>query len=222
MAARRVGTSLIRVLVVLAFTSCAAEPGGAQAQAQAQQQGANKALPTVVVLATGGTIAGAAASDVQAKYTSGQVGVEQLLAAVPQAKQLANLRGEQISNIGSQDMNDEVWLKLAQRVNELAAMSDVSGIVITHGTDTIEETAYFLNLVVKSRKPVVLTAAMRPSTALSADGPLNFLTRLQWQPTRTPPVAACSSSSTTGSTGRPHLLRRVPRPCRRSCRHSQV
>jgi len=130
--------------------------------------------PNIVVLATGGTIAGAAASDVQAGYTSGQVGVEQLLAAVPQAKKLANLRGEQISNIGSQDMNDEVWLKLAKRVNELVAMSDVSGVVITHGTDTIEETAYFLNLVVKSRKPVVLTAAMRPSTALSADGPLNF------------------------------------------------
>ncbi|MGH7677041.1 MAG: type II asparaginase, partial [Gemmatimonadaceae bacterium] len=73
-----------------------------------------------------------------------------------------------------QDMNDEVWLKLAGRVNALAAMSDVAGIVITHGTDTIEETAYFLNLVVKSRKPVVMTAAMRPSTALSADGPLNF------------------------------------------------
>jgi len=130
--------------------------------------------PNVVVLATGGTIAGAAGSDVQAAYTSGQVGVEQLLAAVPQAKKLASLRGEQVSNIGSQDMNDEVWLKLARRVNELAAMSDVDGIVITHGTDTIEETAYFLNLVVKSRKPVVLTAAMRPSTALSADGPLNF------------------------------------------------
>ncbi len=126
------------------------------------------------MLATGGTIAGAAASDVQAGYTSGQVGVEQLLAAVPQAKKLANLKGEQISNIGSQDMNDEVWLKLARRLNELAAMSDVDGIVITHGTDTIEESAYFLNLVVKSRKPVVLTAAMRPSTALSADGPLNF------------------------------------------------
>jgi L-asparaginase len=130
--------------------------------------------PNVVVLATGGTIAGAAGSDVQAAYTSGQVGVEQLLAAVPQAKNVANLRGEQISNIGSQDMNDEVWLKLAKRVNELVAMSDVDGIVITHGTDTIEETGYFLNLVVKSRKPVVLTAAMRPSTALSADGPLNF------------------------------------------------
>jgi L-asparaginase len=131
-------------------------------------------LPTVVVLATGGTIAGAASSDVQAAYTSGQVGVEQLLAAVPQAKKLASLRGEQISNIGSQDMNDEVWLKLAGRINELVAMPDVDGVVITHGTDTIEETAYFLNLVVKSDKPVVMTAAMRPSTALSADGPLNF------------------------------------------------
>jgi L-asparaginase len=135
---------------------------------------AGGALPTVVVLATGGTIAGAAASDVQAKYTSGQVGVDQLLAAVPQAAKLARLRGEQISNIGSQDMNDEVWLKLAGRVNELTAMPDVDGVVITHGTDTIEETAYFLNLVVKSKKPVVMTAAMRPSTALSADGPLNF------------------------------------------------
>ena len=130
--------------------------------------------PSIVVLATGGTIAGAAASDVQAGYTSGQVGVDQLLAAVPQAKKLANLRGEQISNIGSQDMNDEVWLKLARRINELLAQPDVDGIVITHGTDTLEETGYFLNLVVKSKKPVVLTAAMRPSTALSADGPLNF------------------------------------------------
>jgi L-asparaginase len=131
-------------------------------------------LPHVVVLATGGTIAGAASSDVQAGYSSGQVGVEQLLAAVPQAKKLARLTGEQISNIGSQDMNDEVWMKLANRVNQLLAMPDVTGVVITHGTDTIEETGYFLNLVVHSNKPVVLTASMRPSTALSADGPLNF------------------------------------------------
>ena len=84
-------------------------------------------LPKVVVLATGGTIAGAAASDVQAGYTSGQVGVDQLLAAVPQAKKLAAMCGEQIANIGSQDMNDEVWLKLARRVNELVAMPDVDG-----------------------------------------------------------------------------------------------
>ena len=161
---RKASLVLMAVLIV-----AAAVPATAQAPAPAA-----RALPNIVVLATGGTIAGAAASDVQAGYTSGQVGVEQLLAAVPQAKKLANLKGEQISNIGSQDMNDEVWFKLARRVNELAAMPTVDGIVITHGTDTIEETAYFLNLVTKSRKPVVLTAAMRPSTALSADGPLNF------------------------------------------------
>jgi L-asparaginase len=131
-------------------------------------------LPNVMVLATGGTIAGAAASDVQAGYTSGQLGVDQLIAAVPQAKKIAMLKGEQISNIGSQDMNDEVWLKLAKRVNELAAMNNVKGIVITHGTDTIEETSYFLNLVAKTDKPIVLTGSMRPATALSADGPLNF------------------------------------------------
>jgi L-asparaginase len=164
---RRGRSHALALSVVIAF----AQSLGAAAQT-APTSGST--LPTVVVLATGGTIAGAAASDVQAAYTSGQVGVEQLLAAVPQARKLAVLRGEQISNIGSQDMNDEVWLKLARRVNELAALPDVSGIVITHGTDTIEETAYFLNLVVKSDKPVVLTAAMRPSTALSADGPLNF------------------------------------------------
>ena len=160
-----------RSIVVLALGLALMTAQRSPLVASAASQGA---LPNIVVLATGGTIAGAAASDVQAGYTSGQVGVEQLLAAVPQAKKLANLRGEQISNIGSQDMNDEVWLKLAKRINELTAMSNVAGIVITHGTDTIEETAYFLNLVVKSTKPVVLTAAMRPSTALSADGPLNF------------------------------------------------
>jgi len=154
----------------LALAAALVGVGGSHAVAQQ----AGKKLPSVVVLATGGTIAGAAASDVQAGYTSGQVGVDQLLAAVPQAKKLATMRGEQVANIGSQDMNDEVWLKLARRVNELLAMPDVDGIVITHGTDTIEETGYFLNLVVKSRKPVVLTGSMRPSTALSADGPLNF------------------------------------------------
>jgi L-asparaginase len=163
-----------RHFVPLLLTACLTVLGlGDLAPSRLAAQ-AKPSLPTVVVLATGGTIAGAAATDVQAGYTSGQVGVEQLIAAVPQAKKIATLRGEQISNIGSQDMNDEVWLKLANRVNALAAMPDVAGIVITHGTDTIEETAYFLNLVVKSKKPVVMTAAMRPATALSADGPLNF------------------------------------------------
>ncbi len=133
-----------------------------------------KDLPHVVILATGGTIAGAAESNVQAGYSSGQVGVEVLIKAVPELKKIAKISGEQISNIGSQDMNDDVWLKLAKRINELAKKDDVDGIVITHGTDTMEETAYFLNLVVKTKKPVVLTGSMRPSTALSADGPLNI------------------------------------------------
>src|SRR3954465_3995280 len=160
-------------LVLILLLSAAG--GSASLAAQAAAAVAPKGdLPTVVVLATGGTIAGAAERDVQAAYSSGQAGGDQRLNAVPQAKKLANMRGEQISNIGSQDMNDEVWIKLATRINELLAQPDVAGVVITHGTDTIEETAYFLNLVVKSRKPVVLTASMRPSTALSADGPLNF------------------------------------------------
>ncbi len=165
-----------RNVVPLVLTLLLSAAGGtASVSAQATAQAAPKGnLPTVVVLATGGTIAGAAESDVQAGYSSGQVGVDQLLNAVPQAKKLANMRGEQISNIGSQDMNDQVWMKLATRINELLAQPDVAGVAITHGTDTIEETAYFLNLVIKSKKPVVMTASMRPSTALSADGPLNF------------------------------------------------
>src|SRR3954467_7159521 len=134
--------------LTLALTLAA---GSAGAQMENRKvDGTGNGLPNVVVLATGGTIAGAAASDVQAGYSSGQVGVDQLLAAVPQAKKLAHLSGEQVSNIGSQDMNDAVWIKLADRINALVAKPDVSAVVITHGTDTIEETAYFLNLVVHS------------------------------------------------------------------------
>ncbi len=133
-----------------------------------------KKLPNIVILATGGTIAGAAPSQTDAGYQSGAVGVDILIQAVPQLKDLANVTGEQIASIGSQDMNDEVWLKLAKRVNELLTKADVDGIAITHGTDTLEETSYFLQLVVKSDKPVVMTGSMRPSTAMSADGPLNI------------------------------------------------
>ena len=130
--------------------------------------------PNIVILATGGTIAGSADTQTQAGYTSGQVGVDVLINAVPQLTELADISGEQVANVGSQDMSDAIWLKLAARVNALLAKSDVDGIVITHGTDTLEETAYFLHLVVRSDKPVVMTAAMRPSTALSEDGPLNI------------------------------------------------
>lgn len=134
----------------------------------------DKNLPNVIILATGGTIAGAGTSATGSAYTSGQVKIEAMIDAVPNIRSLANLSGEQLANVGSQDMSVEVWLKLANRINELLAKDDVDGIVITHGTDTQEETAYFLNLVVKSDKPVVLTGSMRPSTALSADGPLNM------------------------------------------------
>jgi len=130
--------------------------------------------PNVVILATGGTIAGTAATGAQSGYTSGQVTIDAMINAVPDIKKLATLKGEQISNVGSQDMSFEIMLKLAKRINELAAGQDVDGIVITHGTDTMEETAYFLNLVVKTDKPVVLVGSMRPSTAISAEGPLNL------------------------------------------------
>lgn len=132
-------------------------------------------LPRVKILATGGTIAGTGASTTQTVgYTAAVLPVDKLLAGVPELKKIANVSGEQIAQIASENMTNAVWLKLAKRVNQLLATSEVDGIVITHGTDTMEETAYFLNLVVKSDKPVVLVGAMRPATAMSADGPLNI------------------------------------------------
>ncbi len=130
--------------------------------------------PNIHILATGGTIAGTGSSATKTNYTAGKVAIGTLLDAVPQIQEIANVTGEQIVRIGSQDMSDEVWLTLAKRINELLSKNDVDGIVITHGTDTMEETAFFLNLTVKSDKPVVLVGAMRASTAMSADGPLNL------------------------------------------------
>ena len=136
--------------------------------------------PNVLIIATGGTIAGRADSAAATVgYKAGELTVEQLIASVPGLNELANLTGEQLCNIDSKDMQEEIWLQLARRVEEAAARNDVDGIVITHGTDTLEETAYFLQLTVKTEKPVVLTGAMRPATAISADGPMNIRQSVQ-------------------------------------------
>ncbi len=142
--------------------------------AGAQAAPSAKTLPNVVILATGGTIAGAQPKEGDPGYKSGALSIESLVAAAPGLDKIASVTGEQIASIGSQDMNDAVWFKLAPRANELLAKPDVAGIVVTHGTDTLEETAYFLDLVIKSDKPVVLVGSMRPATSTSPDGPLNL------------------------------------------------
>lgn len=131
-------------------------------------------LPHVLVLGTGGTIAGSANGLSQAGYTSAVVPIDSLLDAVPQLAQLAHLSMDQIALVGGQDMNEAVWLTLAARVNAELASADVDGVVVTHGTDTIEETAFFLSLVVASDKPVVVTGATRPASAPGSDGPANI------------------------------------------------
>ena len=139
-----------------------------------------KPLPNVKILATGGTIAGAGTSSTQTVgYTAAVTAVDSLISAVPELKNIANVSGEQVAQIASEDMTDEVWLKLAKRVNQLLASPLVDGIVITHGTDTLEESAFFLHLTLKTDKPVVMVAAMRPASALSADGPLNLYQAVQ-------------------------------------------
>ena len=142
---------------------------------QAKEAETQQKLANVVVLATGGTIAGAGASAANsATYQAAKVGIEQLIAAVPQLGQLANVRGEQVMQIASESITNDNLLQLGRRVAELADSKDVDGIVITHGTDTLEETAYFLNLVEKTDKPIIVVGSMRPGTAMSADGMLNL------------------------------------------------
>lgn len=130
--------------------------------------------PVVYILATGGTIAGVGNSETSSGYTSGVVSVDQIITSVPEIEDIAQIKGEQVVNIPSQDVSEKDWLILARQVDELLSQDDVDAVVITHGTDTMEETAYFLNLVINSKKPIVLVGSMRPSTALSADGPMNI------------------------------------------------
>ena len=148
-------------------------------------------LPHIKILATGGTIAGSAASAGKLTgYTAGALSVQSLIDAVPQLTEIAAVSSEQLANIDSCNITSDLWFKLAARCNELMADESVDGIVITHGTDTLEETAYFLNLTVKGSKPLVLTGAMRPATAISADGPLDLLNAVK--------TAACREADGQG------------------------
>jgi len=134
----------------------------------------NAQLPRVIILATGGTIAGAGAASDRAGYTAGKIPIDDLIGAIPTVKKIANITGEQIASVGSQDMTIDIWKKLAVRANQIFKNNEADAIVVTHGTDTQEETGYFLDLLVASEKPVVLTGSMRPATAISADGPKNL------------------------------------------------
>jgi L-asparaginase len=130
-------------------------------------------LPKVAVLSTGGTIA-SRHDPVKGGYVP-VLSAEDLVMAVPAIKKIAQIQAEQISNIPSPDMTPEIWLRLATRVNELSAKPEITGIVVTHGTDTLEETAYFLDLTKVSVKPVILVGAQRPASDPDSDGPRNLL-----------------------------------------------
>ncbi|ACA19369.1 L-asparaginase, type II [Methylobacterium sp. 4-46] len=131
---------------------------------------------SIVILATGGTIAGAGAdASNSATYQAAKVPVDKLIAAVPALGEVAAVRGEQVFQIASESFTNAQLVTLAKRVADLVKRDDVDGVVVTHGTDTLEETAYFLDLVVPTDKPIVVVGSMRPSTALSADGALNLM-----------------------------------------------
>ena len=133
------------------------------------------AKPTVVIVATGGTIAGAGASSINsASYQAAKVPIDKLIAGLPELAEVATVRGEQAFQIASESFTNEKLVQLGRIVSGLLKDPAVDGVVVTHGTDTLEETSFFLNLVIRSDKPVVVVGSMRPGTALSADGALNL------------------------------------------------
>lgn len=159
------------------FVAAAWSAGLVGAAPSSAQRASAVDLPVVWVLATGGTISGKGATSTSlSEYKSGVLLGEELVSAVPEIKQVAVVKVEQIANVGSPDITIAHWLTIANRINSIFdADPKVAGVVITHGTNTLEETAYFLNLTVKHDRPVVLVGAMRPASAISADGPLNLL-----------------------------------------------
>jgi L-asparaginase len=134
----------------------------------------NSSLPNVTIFSTGGTIASQGSTNTQTTGYSVGLGVQQLVDAVPDILNISNIAGYQVSNVDSGSINKTIVLSLAHMINEELAKDEISGVVVTHGTDTMEETAFFLESTVNSSKPVIVVGAMRPATALSADGPLNL------------------------------------------------
>ncbi|OWV23591.1 L-asparaginase [Fibrobacter sp. UWB2] len=141
-------------------------------------------MKNIVILATGGTIAGAGEQGKDIGYKSGSIKAQALIDAIPELKNVANICVEQVCNINSDDVTSEIWIALAKRIQELLQREDVDGIVIMHGTDTMEETAFFLSLTLggsapsaagNDAKPVIMTGSMRPATAAEPDGPANLL-----------------------------------------------
>jgi L-asparaginase len=157
----------LAICSLMAVTALAQRPSVASSPEQ-------DATPRIMILTTGGTIAGKSNERSALGYTSAQLEADDLILSVPGIKSLARVSSERVASIGSQDMSDSVWFALAARITELLAQTSVDGVVITHGTDTMEETAFFLDLVLAHGKPVVLVGAMRPSSATSADGPANL------------------------------------------------
>jgi len=189
---------IVKVLLAASCTAAALLSTCAQAEEQATTcpaaakvgSSGSSTLPRVIVLATGGTIAGQSDPRAADAYNAGSVGAQQLIKAVPGIDKLARLSTEQVASIGSQDMNDSVWFQLARRIQQISDKNEADAVIITHGTDTLEETAFFLDKVLHTDKPVVLVGSMRPSNAISADGPNNLYEAVE--------VASCDKASGRG------------------------
>jgi L-asparaginase len=189
---------IVKALVAVSCTAAALLSTCTQAEEPATTcpvaakvgSGGLSTLPRVIVLATGGTIAGQSDPRAADAYNAGSVGAQQLIKAVPGIDKLARLSTEQVASIGSQDMNDTVWFQLARRIQQISDKNEADAVVITHGTDTLEETAFFLDKVLHTDKPVILVGSMRPSNAISADGPNNLYEAVE--------VASCDKASGRG------------------------
>jgi L-asparaginase len=180
-----IGSALLATVLYNAPSLAADTP-----QASPQTAASPVARPRIIVLATGGTIAAVPDTRSAIGYNAGGLMGDQLVASVPGLDKLANIKAEQISNVGSQDMNDKIWFQLAKRIKEIFDRNEADGVIITHGTDTLEETAFFLQNVLHSKKPVVLVGSMRSGSEPGADGPANLYEAVE--------VAASSQSAGRG------------------------